>query len=126
VLSFCEHGELQGALKKRAADDRRRRLLGHGQVQLLQGGGGWDGPPGAAQRFVRRDLAARNVLLGSGMFCNLADFGRRVQTGNNTGDHHHCRGSSGTIPVRWTAPEGVSSQKFSSASDLWRQGTTCV
>ena len=44
--------------------------------------------------------AARNVLLGSGMVCKVADFGlsRRVQTEDNTGDYY--RSTSGIIPVR--------------------------
>jgi len=80
----------------------------------------------ALHNFVHRDLAARNVLLGSGMVCKVADFGlsRRVQTEDNTGDYY--RSSSGVIPVRWTAPEGITSQRFSSASDVWSFGITCV
>ena len=76
--------------------------------------------------FIHRDLAARNVLLGSGMVCKVADFGlsRRVQTDDNTGDYY--RSTNGVIPVRWTAPEGLTSQKFSSASDVWSFAITCV
>jgi len=123
VLSFCEHGELQGLLKKRAADgdafsDTAKcdfcKEVADGMAHL------------ALHNFVHRDLAARNVLLGSGMVCKIADFGlsRRVQTEDNTGDYY--RSSSGIIPVRWTAPEGITSQKFSSASDVWSFGITCI
>ena len=123
VLSFCEHGELQGALKKRAADGDAFsavdkcdfcKEIADGMAHL------------ALHNFVHRDLAARNVLLGSGRVCKVADFGlsRRVQTEDNTGDYY--RSSSGVIPVRWTAPEGITSQKFSSASDVWSFGITCV
>ena len=123
VLSFCEHGELQGLLKKRAADgdaftdaDKCNfcKEIADGMAHL------------AKHSFVHRDLAARNVLLGTGMVCKVADFGlsRRVQTEDNTGDYY--RSSSGIIPVRWTAPEGMSSQKFSSASDVWSFGITCI
>ena len=123
VLSFCEHGELQGLLKKRAADgdafsDQAKcgfcKEVADGMAHL------------AKQNFVHRDLAARNVLLGSGMVCKVADFGlsRQVQTEDNTGDYY--RSSSGIIPVRWTAPEGISSQKFSTASDIWSYGITCI
>ena len=123
VLSFCEHGELQGLLKKRAADGdvipgatkcRFCKEVADGMAHL------------AKHNFVHRDLAARNVLLGSGMVCKVADFGlsRRVQTEDNTGDYY--RSSSGIIPVRWTAPEGITAQKFSSASDVWSFGITCM
>ena len=36
------------------------------------------------------------------------------------------RSTSGIIPVRWTAPEGLTSQKFSAASDVWSFGIVCV
>ena len=32
----------------------------------------------------------------------------------------------GVLPVRWTAPEGLADMKFSSASDVWSYGVTCV
>ena len=34
--------------------------------------------------------------------------------------------TSGIIPVRWTAPEGLTSQKFSSASDVWSFAVVCI
>ena len=123
VLSFCEHGELQGALKKRAADgDAFSHAAKRGFCEAIAGGMAHL----AHHNFVHRDLAARNVLLGSGMVCKVADFGlsRRVQTEDNTGDYY--RSSSGIIPVRWTAPEGITGQKFSTASDVWSFGITCA
>ena len=123
VISFCEHGELQGALKRRAAEgtplDASTKLRFCGEIS-----GGMAHL--ALHNFVHRDLAARNVLLSSGMVCKVADFGlsRRVRTEDNTGDYY--RASGGLVPVRWTAPEGLARQKFSSASDVWSFGITCV
>ena len=34
--------------------------------------------------------------------------------------------TNGIIPVRWTAPEGLNEQKYSSASDVWSFGITCI
>ena len=68
VLSYAEHGELQGALKKRAADGQAFALpektrfcaeIAAGMEHL------------AKQNFVHRDLAARNILLASGMVCKV-------------------------------------------------------
>jgi serine/threonine protein kinase len=85
VISYCEHGELQKELKKRAANgvpvDPATKLRFCAEVA--------DGMGHLAQHhFVHRDLAARNVLLSSGMVCKVADFGlsRRVQTEENAGD----------------------------------------
>ena len=123
VLSFCEHGELQGALIRHGADGepfppgvkyRFCKEIADGMQHL------------AERTFVHRDLAARNILLGTGMVCKVADFGlsRRVQTDDNTGDYY--RSTSGVLPVRWTSPEGLTNQKFSSASDVWSYGITCI
>ena len=123
VLNYCEHGEMGTVLKKAAADGNafdvctKYRFMGE-----IAAGMGHLGK----HNFIHRDLAARNVLLGSGMVCKVADFGlsRRVQTEDNTGDYY--RSTSGVLPVRWTAPEGLTSQKFSSASDVWSFGIVCI
>ena len=125
VLSFCEHGELEGQLKKRAANGEPFDLCTKFRfcseiaagMSLL-----------ASNNFVHRDLATRNVLLASGMTCKVADFGmsRRVLTDDNASNYY--RTTSDLLPVRWTAPEGLiaSGGKFSSASDVWSFGITCI
>ena len=123
VLSYCEHGELLGQLKRRCADekplDEQTKFRFCGEVAAGMRHLGEHG-------LVHRDLAARNVLLSSGMVCKVADFGlsRRVQTEDNASDYY--RSTSGIVPVRWTAPEGLSAQKFSAASDVWSFGIVCV
>ena len=126
VLSFCEHGELLGQLKKRAANGEPFDLqtkwrfcsqIAAGMTQL------------ASSNCVHRDLATRNILLASGMVCKVADFGmsRQVHTEDNTNSYY--RTAIGLmIPVRWTAPEGLTSSggKFSSASDVWSFAITCI
>ena len=87
VISYCEHGALQGQLKKRAADGAAFSMrtkhrfcaeIAAGMSHL------------AKNNIVHRDLATRNVLLASGMVCKVADFGlsREVQTDDNTGDYY--------------------------------------
>ena len=34
--------------------------------------------------------------------------------------------TQGFLPIRWTAPEGLDDNKFSSASDVWSYAITCV
>ena len=78
------------------------------------------------RKFVHRDLAARNVLLATGMVAKVADFGlsRQVETEDNSNEYYKSHG--GMVPVRWTAPEGLEQAKFSTASDVWSFGITCV
>ena len=123
VLSFCEHGELQGMLKKRAGDGNAFDMFTKYRfcAEIAAGMSVL-----AGNQFVHRDLAARNVLVASGVICKVADFGmsRQVQTDDNAGDYY--RSTNGMIPVRWTAPEGLNEQKYSSASDVWSFGITCM
>ena len=67
VISFCEHGELLVALKKKVADgtpfEDKPRLyceIAEGMAHL------------ASHKLIHRDLAARNVLLGSGWVCKAS------------------------------------------------------
>ena len=87
VLSFCEHGELHGLLKKRAANgDAFGTLTKYRFCAEIAAGMSML----SRHNFVHRDLAARNVLLASGMVCKVADFGmsRRVQTNENMSHYY--------------------------------------
>ncbi len=56
----------------------------------------------ASLNFVHRDVAARNVLVSSEWRAKICDFGfsRQIQ------DSGYFISEGGSIPVRWTAPEG--------------------
>jgi serine/threonine protein kinase len=124
VLSYCEFGELQGKLQKTAATGNA--FDSHTKfrfcAEIADGMGHL-----AKNNFIHRDLATRNVLLASGMVCKIADFGlsRRVKTDDNASDYY-TSATGGIMAVRWTAPEGLSGDKFSSASDVWSFGVTCI
>jgi len=91
----------------------------------------------SSKRFIHRDLAARNVLLASGksstgMVCKVADFGLSRGNGNtnssDAGDAEltYYRTHTGKFPVRWTAPEAMSTGKYTPASDVWSFGILVV
>ena len=72
VVSYCEHGDVEGVLKRAAADgipwnEKRKLRMCHevacGMAHLTQ------------CRVIHRDLASRNVLLTSSNNCKVADFG---------------------------------------------------
>jgi serine/threonine protein kinase len=87
VLSFCEHGELQGMLKRRAGNGEAFGMLTKHRfcAEIAAGMSVL-----ASNHVVHRDLATRNVLLASGMVCKVGDFGmsRQVQSDDNTGDYY--------------------------------------
>jgi serine/threonine protein kinase len=124
VLSFCEYGELHGVLQRRAANGNAFDLQTKYRFchEIADGMGHLH-----HYHLVHRDLATRNVLLASGMVAKVADFGlSRTMSASSTDDNEYYRSKSGIIPVRWTSPEGLIDQKFSSASDVWSFGITCV
>lgn len=70
------------------------------------------------KNFIHRDLAARNVLVGDNNMVKVADFGlARVVSSQS---HQTKEGSP--FPIRWTAPEAISKQKFTIKSDVWSFG----
>ncbi|XP_014234266.1 muscle, skeletal receptor tyrosine protein kinase-like isoform X1 [Trichogramma pretiosum] len=73
----------------------------------------------AAQRFVHRDLACRNCLVGSGMVVKIADFGMSRDV--YTCDYYKIGGSR-LLPVRWMSPESVMYGRFTLESDIWSFG----
>ncbi|KAK7082492.1 Tyrosine-protein kinase srk3 [Halocaridina rubra] len=68
--------------------------------------------------IVHRDLAARNVLIGEGINVKIADFGlARVMK-----EEVYERQSDGKLPIKWTAPEAMTHNKYTSKSDVWSYG----
>lgn len=73
----------------------------------------------SSQRFVHRDLACRNCLVGTDLTVKIADFGlsRDIYTRD-----YYKMGSSRLLPLRWMSPESVIYGKFTSESDVWSFG----
>lgn len=82
------------------------------------------------KNFVHRDLAARNVLVDSAFVCRVADFGlsRLAEKaaaegeGEDGEEDQIYESTTGTFPVRSTAPEAMTEAKFTQASDVWSWG----
>ena len=73
-----------------------------------------------ARNFIHRDLAARNCLVGDNHTVKVADFGlaRLMREEDNTYTAH----AGAKFPIKWTAPEGLAYNKFSTRSDVWAFG----
>ncbi|XP_075410095.1 tyrosine-protein kinase FRK [Tenrec ecaudatus] len=74
-----------------------------------------------SQNYIHRDLAARNVLVGEHNIYKVADFGlaRVFKVGHE--DIYEAKHEI-KLPVKWTAPEAIRSNKFSIKSDVWSFG----
>ncbi|KAH7701599.1 Protein F09A5.2 [Aphelenchoides avenae] len=68
----------------------------------------------SSKGYVHRDLAARNILLTEDLHAKVSDFGLCRLSDNEI--YEAQRG--GKFPVRWTAPESLSSATFTTGSDV--------
>ena len=64
-----------------------------------------------------RDLAARNCLVGDGDIVKVADFGLSRLIGEAEECYQAREGAK--FPIKWTAPESLAFNKFSTKSDVW-------
>ncbi|VDO99361.1 unnamed protein product [Soboliphyme baturini] len=70
-----------------------------------------------SRNLVHRDLAARNILLSENMTPKISDFGLARRANNLTVED-----ATGRFPIKWTAPEALKHNKFTSKSDVWSFG----
>lgn len=115
VMEYMEHGSLQGFLRRETNQvSEAQRLIFAADIA-----------EGLAylhlRAFIHRDVAARNVLVSSGMRAKIADFGRTREAQAGSG---YFSSQEGPIPVRWSAPETLEQLYFSPASDAFAYGVT--
>uniref|UniRef100_A0A4W3HHF3 Discoidin domain-containing receptor 2 n=1 Tax=Callorhinchus milii TaxID=7868 RepID=A0A4W3HHF3_CALMI len=72
-------------------------------------------------KFVHRDLATRNCLVGHHSTIKIADFG--MSRNLYSGDYYRIQGRA-VLPIRWMAWESILLGKFTTASDVWAFGVT--
>ncbi|XP_052793363.1 tyrosine-protein kinase CSK-like isoform X2 [Mya arenaria] len=68
------------------------------------------------RKLVHRDLAARNVLVNDEGTAKVSDFGLANRIDYNPAQ------VGGKFPIKWTAPESLRDNKFTSKSDMWSFG----
>jgi serine/threonine protein kinase len=70
--------------------------------------------------IVHRDLAARNVLVDDRLHVKVADYGlsREVDEGRD----YYRLATARPLPLRWTAPEALTTLTWTSASDCYSFG----
>ena len=86
------------------------------------------------KNVIHRDLAARNVLISEDDHAKVSDFGLALNdhTFLDAGKVGHLRQAVSRytlitrpflqLPIKWTAPEALRSNLFSSKSDMWSFG----
>ncbi|XP_023348268.1 tyrosine-protein kinase Abl isoform X2 [Eurytemora carolleeae] len=70
------------------------------------------------KNFIHRDLAARNCLVTENHVVKVADFGLARLIRDDT----YTAQPGAKFPIKWTAPEGLAYNRFTTKSDVWAFG----
>jgi len=72
--------------------------------------------------IIHRDLAARNILISEKDVAKVSDFGLAIRDQSTDSGSDTELIESGKLPIKWTAPEALKRQLFTSKSDVWSFG----
>jgi len=115
LTEFCPMGSLEAFLKSDAKIDmptviRMACDISAGMAHLH------------AEGVVHRDLASRNLLLDAQLNIKITDFGlSRVMTESETNFTQ-----SEVGPLKWMAPESITSKEYSPKTDVYMFGMTMI
>ena len=124
LISYCENGSLRSYLKAQREIEQMPISPGNKLRMCADIARGMEHL--SVSLLVHRDLAARNVLVDSGLVCKVADFGlARFGSANTSSENGlYYRSTQGVFSVRWTAPEAMETNIFTTRSDVWAFGIT--
>lgn len=73
-----------------------------------------------SKKFVHRDIAARNILLGHYCTVKIGDFGLSRQLADDV--QYYIVQSRCLLPIKWMAPESLVGRVFTHATDVYSFG----
>lgn len=113
VTEFMPQGNLLDFMRSSNKEDISATVLMYMATQIASGMAYLE-----ARSFIHRDLAARNCLVGENHLVKVADFGLARLMKDDTYTAH----VGAKFPIKWTAPEGLAFNRFSTRSDVWAFG----
>ena len=111
LLEFMKYGNLKEYLSKGEGKDVHFLDLVHMALQVARGMAYLE-----QQHYIHCGLAARNILVGDGKICKIANFKRahRADVYNIPPELQ--------LPIKWTAPDVFTTQTHTIKSDVWTFG----
>ncbi|PRP82834.1 hypothetical protein PROFUN_04697 [Planoprotostelium fungivorum] len=113
VTEFCGGGSLYNYVREYQVSTSKK-------LSLLRDIGESQPSSNQLTRIVHRDLALRNILLGSDLTAKVCDFGMSRTTQEESGG----KTQSTTGPLKWMSPESIRFREYSVKSDVWSFGVT--
>ncbi|PFX22876.1 Muscle, skeletal receptor tyrosine protein kinase [Stylophora pistillata] len=123
IFEFMELGDLNQYLRKAGpffeGDEKERVTLTQADLisMSLQCAAGMEHLQ--TLRFVHRDVATRNCLVGTGLIVKISDFG--MSRDIYASDYYKVEGQA-VLPIRWMPPEALLLGKFTLESDIYSFG----
>ncbi|XP_032874052.1 muscle, skeletal receptor tyrosine-protein kinase isoform X2 [Amblyraja radiata] len=137
LFEYMAHGDLNEYLRKRSSITARTFRSGTSFAEWSAGSAA-DPPPLSCadqlniakqisagmtylseRKFVHRDLATRNCLVGENLVVKIADFG--LSRNIYSADYYKAN-ENDAIPIRWMPPESIFFNRYTTESDVWAYG----
>ena len=75
------------------------------------------------KNIIHRDLAARNIFVDGKEVAKIGDFGlSRDLHAQDYANYYYAQDKNRMLPIKWMAPESITSGKFSKKGDVWSFG----